>query len=53
MGCLQNKPDAVFIGLPPEYHGSIDDPKASVELELAEVGLTSFSLTGIRLAVPA
>lgn len=35
--CQQSKPDAVFIGLPPEHHGSIDDPKRSIELELAEV----------------
>ena len=37
--CAQDKPDAIFIGLPPQCHGSIDDPECSVELELAEVRL--------------
>ena len=34
---LQERPDALFIGLPPSYHGSIDDPKADIELQLARV----------------
>ena len=34
---VQNKPDAVFIGLPPEFHGSIDDSSANIEIKLAEV----------------
>lgn len=32
----QERPDALFIGLPPSYHGSIDDPKADIELQLAK-----------------
>ena len=34
---LQERPDALFIGLPPSYHGSIDNPKADIELQLAKV----------------
>lgn len=34
---LQDKPDALFVGLPPSYHGSIDDNKADIELQLARV----------------
>ena len=34
---VQNKPDAVFIGLPPELHGSIDNFSANIEIKLAEV----------------
>ena len=34
---LQSKPDALLIGLPPEFHGSTNDPQANIELECAEV----------------
>ena len=34
---LKERPDALFIGLPPSYHGAIDDPKADIELQLAKV----------------
>lgn len=34
---MQEKPDAAFIGVPPMYHGGIDDPKADIELQLARV----------------
>ena len=34
---MQDTPDALFIGLPPNYHGSLDDPKADIELQLAKV----------------
>lgn len=37
----QERPDALFIGLPPSYHGSIDDPKADIELQLAKVCISS------------
>ena len=33
----QDKPDALLIGLPPEFHGSVQDPNANIELECAEV----------------
>jgi len=36
------RPDALFIGLPPSYHGSIDDPKADIELQLAKAGVHIF-----------
>ena len=26
------KPTAAFIGLPPKYHGSLEDPKANIEV---------------------
>lgn len=38
----KNKPDAVFIGLPPEFHGSIDDSSANIEIKLAEAGVHLF-----------
>ena len=28
------KPTAAFIGLPPKYHGSLEDPKANIEVQL-------------------
>ena len=34
---MQHKPDALLIGLPPEFHGSVDDPQANIEIECAEV----------------
>ncbi|KAK9803338.1 hypothetical protein WJX73_005466 [Symbiochloris irregularis] len=34
-----HKPDAAFIGLPPEHHGSIDDPGSDIEVKLAEAGI--------------
>lgn len=37
LACMQDRPDALFIGLPPSRHGSIDDPKADIELQLAKV----------------
>jgi predicted dehydrogenase len=36
------KPQAAFIGVPPMYHGSIDDPKADIELQLAKAGIHLF-----------
>jgi len=38
LATVQERPDALFIGLPPSYHGSIDDPKADIELQLAKAG---------------
>ena len=34
---LQEKPDALFIGLPPSYHGGMDS-KTDIEYQLAKVG---------------
>ena len=34
---MQEKPDAVYIGVPPLYHGSMNDPKADLELQLSRV----------------
>ena len=39
---MQDKPEAAFIGVPPMYHGSIDDPKADIEVQLAKVGQEGF-----------
>ena len=41
---LQEKPDAALVGVPPMYHGSIDDPKADIELQLARVGTSDCTL---------
>lgn len=38
----KEKPDAAFIGVPPMYHGSLDDPKADIELQLAKAGIHLF-----------
>ncbi|KAK9807571.1 hypothetical protein WJX72_003082 [[Myrmecia] bisecta] len=35
-------PDAVFIGLPPKFHGSLDDPNADIEVQLARAGVHQF-----------
>ena len=36
-GATQEKPDAIYIGVPPLYHGSMNDPKADMELQLSRV----------------
>ncbi|KAL0025024.1 hypothetical protein WJX77_012337 [Trebouxia sp. C0004] len=36
------KPTAAFIGLPPMYHGALEDPTANIELEMAKAGVNLF-----------
>ena len=45
--CLQDKPDCLIIGLPPEFHGSVNDPAANIELECAEVRPSLASIPGV------
>jgi predicted dehydrogenase len=37
-----SRPDAVFIGVPPTLHGAVHDPKANMELQLAEAKMHLF-----------
>ena len=46
-----SKPTAAFIGLPPKYHGALEDPNANIEVSKSLQPSMSLGNNGLYLSL--